>query len=79
MRTRLRTSQEPGLLEHPADAFAYFKEAGIFNRDVADRFREFILSKGGTEDPMDLYKRFRGREPEINALLERAGLMKADA
>ena len=62
-----------------ADAFAYFKEAGIFNRDVADRFREFILSKGGTEDPMDLYKRFRGREPEINALLERAGLMKADA
>ncbi len=62
-----------------ADAFALFKEAGIFNTEIAERFREFILSRGGTQDPMDLYIQFRGREPEIDALLERAGLVKADA
>jgi len=62
-----------------ADAFAYFKEEGIFNREVAWRFREHILSKGGTEDPMELYVRFRGREPKVEALLERAGLLKAGA
>ena len=59
-----------------ADAFAFFRENGIFNREIADRFRENILSRGGTEDPMDLYVRFRGRKPEIDALLERAGLLK---
>ncbi len=59
-----------------ADAFAYFKEKGIFNTEVASRFREHILSKGGTEKPMALYKRFRGSEPGIEALLERSGLIK---
>ncbi|NDV43733.1 M3 family metallopeptidase [Flagellimonas sediminis] len=60
-----------------ADAFAYFKEHGIFNREIADKFREHVLSKGGTENPMELYKRFRGAEPNIDALLERAGLLKS--
>ncbi len=59
-----------------ADAFAYFKENGIFNKTVADKFKENVLSKGGTENPMELYKRFRGAEPNIDALLERAGLIK---
>jgi len=59
-----------------ADAFAYFKEKGIFNKDVATKFKENVLSKGGTEKPMVLYKRFRGAEPKIEALLERAGLLK---
>jgi peptidyl-dipeptidase Dcp len=58
-----------------ADAFAYFKETGIFNRETAKLFRDEILSRGGTEDPMDLYIRFRGRKPELTALLERAGLL----
>lgn len=58
-----------------ADAFAYFKEAGIFNKEVADKFKEHVLSKGGTENPMVLYKRFRGAEPRVEALLERAGLI----
>jgi peptidyl-dipeptidase Dcp len=58
-----------------ADAFAYFKEHGIFNKDVANKFKENVLSKGGTEKPMVLYKRFRGTEPKIEALLERAGLL----
>ncbi len=57
-----------------ADAFSYFREKGIFNREVADKFKEYILSKGGTEDPMDLYIKFRGRKPDPQALLERAGL-----
>lgn len=59
-----------------ADAFAHFKENGIFNRETADKFKEHVLSKGGTEDPMTLYKRFRGAEPKIEPLLERAGLIK---
>ncbi len=59
-----------------ADAFAYFKEKGIFNKEVAAQFKEHVLSKGGTEKPMVLYKRFRGSEPKIEALLERAGLLK---
>ncbi|RRQ50751.1 M3 family peptidase [Maribacter algicola] len=58
-----------------ADAFAYFKEQGIFNKEVAHKFREHVLSKGGTENPMVLYKRFRGAEPKVEALLERAGLL----
>ncbi|PSK89599.1 M3 family metallopeptidase [Taibaiella chishuiensis] len=56
-----------------ADAFAYFKETGIFNPETAALFKT-LLSKGGTEDPMDLYVAFRGRKPEVNALLQRAGL-----
>jgi peptidyl-dipeptidase Dcp len=62
-----------------ADAFDYFKEKGIFDREIADKFKEQILSKGGTEKPMVLYKRFRGREPKIEALLVRAGLIKKTA
>ena len=58
-----------------ADAFEYFKEKGIFNREVADKFKDNILSKGGTEHPMILYKRFRGHEPSPDALLKRAGLL----
>ena len=58
-----------------ADAFAYFKEEGIFNKDVATKFKDNVLSKGGTENPMVLYKRFRGAEPKVEALLERAGLL----
>lgn len=59
-----------------ADAFAYFKEKGVFNKEIATKFKENVLSKGGTEKPMVLYKRFRGAEPKIEALLERAGLLK---
>jgi len=58
-----------------ADAFEYFLEKGIFNKEVATKFKENILSKGGTEKPMDLYKRFRGKEPKPDALLRRAGLL----
>jgi peptidyl-dipeptidase Dcp len=58
-----------------ADAFAYFQEKGIFNKEVATKFKENVLSKGGTEMPMELYKRFRGQEPKPEALLKRAGLI----
>ncbi|MEN8928855.1 MAG: M3 family metallopeptidase [Flavobacteriales bacterium] len=57
-----------------ADAFAFFKEKGIFNPTIGASFALNILSKGGTEHPMKLYKRFRGQEPNPDALLERAGL-----
>ena len=59
-----------------ADAFARFKEEGLFNKEVARSFRENILSKGGTEDPALLYKRFRGQEPTIDALLIRNGIKR---
>lgn len=59
-----------------ADAFSLFKQKGIFNREVAQSFRDNILSKGGTEHPMVLYKRFRGQEPTIDALLIRNGIKK---
>ncbi len=62
-----------------ADAFSVFKKEGIFNRDTAQRFRDCILSKGGTEHPMTLYKRFRGQEPTIDALLERNGIKRETA
>jgi peptidyl-dipeptidase Dcp len=58
-----------------ADAFAYFQEKGIFDKEVATKFKENILSKGGTEHPMILYKKFRGQEPKPEALLKRAGLI----
>jgi Zn-dependent oligopeptidase len=58
-----------------ADAFENFQEKGIFNKEVADKFKDNILSKGGTESPMILYKRFRGHEPSPEALLKRAGLI----
>lgn len=57
-----------------ADAFELFLEKGIFDPETANSFMENILSKGGTEHPMDLYKRFRGKEPDPAALLRRAGL-----
>jgi len=57
-----------------ADAFEFFQTSGIFNRSVAKKFREFILERGGTEHPMELYKKFRGQEPDVGALLRRAGL-----
>jgi peptidyl-dipeptidase Dcp len=59
-----------------ADAFSAFRAAGIFNRDVARSFREHILSKGGSEDPEILYKRFRGQAPTIDALLIKNGVKK---
>ncbi|EDP97727.1 M3 family metallopeptidase [Kordia algicida OT-1] len=59
-----------------ADAFEYFKETDIFNKEVASKFATHVLSKGGTEHPMTLYKRFRGSEPKPDALLKRAGLVE---
>ena len=59
-----------------ADAFEYFKDNGIFSKTVADKFKEYILSRGGTQDPMELYIKFRGKKPDPNALLKRAGLIK---
>lgn len=58
-----------------ADAFEAFKEKGIFDKETATNFKENILSKGGTEKPMELYKKFRGKEPNSDALLKRAGLI----
>ncbi len=59
-----------------ADAFEAFKETSLFDAETARRYRENILSKGGSEDPMELYKKFRGREPSIEPLLKRDGLVK---
>ena len=59
-----------------ADAFAVFKKEGLFNSVTAQRFRDCILSKGGTENPMVLYKRFKGSEPTIEALLRRNGIRR---
>ena len=59
-----------------ADAFAVFKKHGIFNQEIAQRFRDEILSKGGTEHPMTLYKRFKGSAPTIDALLKRNGIKR---
>lgn len=58
-----------------ADAFEYFSKHGIFNREIGEKFKEFVLSKGGSEHPMELYKKFRGQEPDNDALLRRAGLL----
>jgi peptidyl-dipeptidase Dcp len=58
-----------------ADAFELFLEKGLFDKATAKSFKENILSRGGTEHPMELYKRFRGREPDPNALLKRKGLI----
>ncbi len=58
-----------------ADAFEVFRQNGLFNREKADSFRENVLSRGGTEHPMTLYKRFRGQEPTIDALLRRDGIL----
>ncbi len=57
-----------------SDAFQAFKEKGLFDKTTADSFRTNILERGGTEDPMELYKKFRGREPQIEPLLKKRGL-----
>ena len=58
-----------------SDAFAAFKESGdIYNQDLASKYREYILEKGGTENPMELYQKFRGSNPNIEPLLEDRGL-----
>ncbi|SMO33124.1 peptidyl-dipeptidase Dcp [Saccharicrinis carchari] len=59
-----------------ADAFSLFKQNGIFDKATAASFRKNILSKGGTEHPMELYVAFRGQEPTLDALMERSGLVK---
>ncbi len=59
-----------------ADAFEYFKNEGIFNKTVANKFKDHVLSQGGTKNPMTLYKQFRGQEPKPEALLRRAGLLE---
>lgn len=59
-----------------ADAFAFFKEHGIFNQKIAEKFKSTVLSQGGTIDPMELYIKFRGKKPSSEALLKRAGLLK---
>ncbi|MCU0329184.1 MAG: M3 family metallopeptidase [Chitinophagales bacterium] len=60
-----------------ADAFEYFLESGIFNKNIAQKFKDHILSQGGTRHPMELYKAFRGQEPKVDALLKRSGLVSA--
>lgn len=62
-----------------ADAFEYFTENGVFNREAADSFRKNILSRGGTEHPAELYRRFRGQDPGIEALLKRDGIVAKPA
>ncbi len=61
-----------------ADTFEYFLEEGIFNKETAIKFKDAILSKGGSEHPMELYKRFRGQEPSIKPLLRKSGLLKKE-
>lgn len=61
-----------------ADAFSMFLKNGLFDKATADSFRKNVLERGGTEHPMELYKRFRGQEPTIDALLERDGIKSAD-
>ena len=59
-----------------ADTFEYFLETGIFNKQTAKKFKDHILSRGGSEHPMKLYKKFRGQEPSIKPLLRKSGLLK---
>lgn len=61
-----------------ADAFEMFQTKGIFDKEVAKLFKDNVLSQGGIEDPMVLYKRFRGKEPQPDALLKRAGLLEKE-
>lgn len=61
-----------------ADAFELFKEKGIFDAETAQMFKENVLQQGGTKDPMELYKNFRGQEPNPDALLKRAGLLETE-
>ena len=57
-----------------ADAFSLFEEKGIFDSETGDAFLECVLEQGGTQEPMELFKKFRGREPEIDALLRHSGI-----
>ncbi|MCK7519113.1 MAG: M3 family metallopeptidase [Ignavibacteriales bacterium] len=57
-----------------SDAFESFMEKGLFDKATAESFRKYILSKGGSEDPMELYTKFRGRKPTVDALLKKRGL-----
>jgi oligopeptidase A len=57
-----------------ADAFTRFQSEGVFSREVGEQFRRRLLEKGDTEDPMALYKAFMGREPSLDALMQRSGL-----
>jgi peptidyl-dipeptidase Dcp len=59
-----------------ADAFQAFKETSLFDQATARSFRENILAKGGSEDAMELFKRFRGREPRVEPVLKRKGFLK---
>ena len=59
-----------------ADAFQVFKETGIFNKETAEKFRKEILSKGSIEDADVIYRNFRGRDPEPDALLKKFGMVK---
>ena len=68
----LATDKWAELLE--ADAYEKFKETGIFNKETASSFKDNILSKGNTDHPMNLYVKFRGREPKVDALLKKSGL-----
>jgi len=57
-----------------ADAFSLFRERGLFDSGTAEAFRTHILERGGTQHPMELYRLYRGKEPSVEALLERSGL-----
>ena len=59
-----------------ADAFDFFKQNGIFDKKTADAFRTNVLEKGGSEDPAELYRRFRGQDPSVDALMRRDGILK---
>ena len=61
-----------------ADAFAAFEEAGVFDRKTADRFLDSILTRGGARDPLDAFIEFRGREPDVRALLRQHGIAPAE-
>jgi oligopeptidase A len=61
-----------------ADAFTRFRDHGIFSREVGSQFRDKILSQGNSQDPAELYRRFMGRDPDPQALLERSGLQFGD-
>ena len=71
----VRTIQENIKREYRRDISQYgFEEEGIFNRETGQSFLDNILTRGGSEEPMVLFKRFRGREPQLDAMLEHYGI-----